>query len=131
MIMLQKTKIQNFTDLNALQECHRVVVSVYQMTKSFPQSESFGLISQMRRAAVSITSNIAEGFGRKGYKEKEHFYYLAQGSLTELKNQLLVARDVGHISCLEYEHIHEQTIVAHRLLQGLLTKTKEFINHKS
>jgi four helix bundle protein len=81
----------------------------------------------MRRAATSVTSNIAEGFGRQGYKEKIQFYYLAQGSLTELKNQLLIARGVEYISLEQYEELSQQANQAHRLLQGLITKTKSFI----
>jgi len=84
----------------------------------------------MQRAAISITSNIAEGFGRQGYKEKIQFYYMAQGSLTELKNQYIAAKDIGYISVKEYEKILEQMNVAHKVLQGLITKSKTFINHK-
>lgn len=85
----------------------------------------------MRRAAVSITSNIAEGFGRHSYAEKVQFYYLAQGSFTELKNQIILARDISYFSAEEFKCLIDQGVVAHKLLQGLLSKSKEFMYHKS
>ncbi|MEI7463170.1 MAG: four helix bundle protein [Candidatus Taylorbacteria bacterium] len=63
--------IQNFTDLNAWKEAHKLAIEIYSVTKKFPKEELFGLTSQMRRAAVSVTSNIAEGFGRHGYFVKK------------------------------------------------------------
>ena len=99
--------IRDFTDILAWQEGHKLVLDIYRLTKKFPKEEIFGLVSQMRRAAVSVTSNIAEGFGRQGYKEKVQFFYVAQGSLIELKNQLLIARDIGYISTVEFTKISE------------------------
>ena len=81
----------------------------------------------MRRAALSITSNIAEGFGRQGYKEKIQFYYLAQGSLTELKNQLLAAKDIDYISRDDFNKMAEQTNKVHQLLQGLIRISKNIL----
>jgi four helix bundle protein len=78
-------KIKEFTDLIAWQEAHKLVLQIYELTKEFPKDELFGLTSQIRRSAISITSNIAEGFGRQKYGEKIQFYYIAQGSITELK----------------------------------------------
>ena len=83
----EPNKIREFTDLIVWQETHKLVLLVYKTTKYFPKEEVFALTSQMRRSAVSIPSNIAEGFGRHSYKEKVQFYYLAHGSLLELKNQ--------------------------------------------
>jgi four helix bundle protein len=118
-------KIREFTDLKAWQEAHRFAVAVYTETKKFPREEIFGLTSQLRRASVSVSSNIAEGFGRQGYKEKVQFYYLAQGSLTECKSQLLLARDVGYLESSGFEALFDQASSAHQLLQGLLKKSKE------
>lgn len=119
--------IRDFTDLIAWKEGHKLVLETYSLTKKFPKEEVFGLTSQMRRAAVSVTSNIAEGYGRQGYKEKVQFFYLAQGSLVELKNQLLISRDIGYISVDEWGSIMEQADTAHKLLQGLITKSRTFI----
>lgn len=122
------TPIRDFTDLLAWQEGHKLVLEVYALTKKFPKDELFSLVNQMRRAAVSVTSNIAEGFGRQGYKEKVQFFYVAQGSLIELKNQLLIAQDVHYINSSEYTKISEQANRTHKLLQGLITKSKSFIS---
>jgi four helix bundle protein len=121
-----KQKITEFTDLIAWQEGHRLVLLIYQMTKSFPLQERFSLSDQIQRAVVSVTSNIAEGFGRQTIKEKVQFYYLAQGSLTEVKNQLIVARDIHYISPSVFETIYNQASLTHKLLQGLITKSKSF-----
>ena len=104
---------------------------VYTATNKFPKEEMFGLISQMRRAAASITANIAEGFGRQGCKEKIQFFYLAQGSLTELKDQIFIARDIQYCNSDVVENLLAQTTHTHRLLQGLITKTKSFLNPES
>lgn len=90
-------KITSFTGIKVWQEGHQLVIMIYKETDIFPKREVYSLIDQMRRAAVSVTSNIAEGFGRSGYKDRLRFYCQTQGSLTELKNQLLVAKDVGYL----------------------------------
>ncbi len=119
-------KIKKFTDLKVWQEAHQLVLLVYRLTKTFPKDELFGLISQMRRAAVSITSNIAEGFARYSYKEKAQFYSIAHGSLTELQNQLLIARDVGYLETEFFNTVAEQTVCVHKLLNAFIAKTKQF-----
>jgi len=128
---MREGKIKSFTDLLAWKESHKLLLLIYKATKKFPKEELFCLTSQMRRAALSVTSNIAEGFGRHGVKEKIQFYYLAQGSLTELKNQILASRDIGYLSKEDLDLLVLQANSAHQLLQGLLTKTKSFLNHKS
>lgn len=123
----EKQKIKSFTDLNAWRESHKLAIAVYKMTKAFPKEELYSLVDQMRRAAISITSNIAEGFGRQTYKEKIQFYYIAQGSLIELKNQLLLARDIEYLESKSFNEIAEQANCAHKLLQGLIKKSKEIL----
>ncbi|MDO8569197.1 MAG: four helix bundle protein [bacterium] len=129
--MDQTSKIRDFTDLEAWRKSHELVLAIYKATEKFPKSEAFGLISQMQRAAVSITSNIAEGFGRQTLKEKVQFYYQAQGSLTEIKSQLIISKDLNYISDEEFDKIMDTLITSHKLLQGLLRKTKSFLNPKS
>jgi four helix bundle protein len=87
--MAENFKIKSFTDLIAWQKAHELVLSVYKKTEKFPQKETYSLTDQMRRAVISITSNVAEGFARKSDKEKIKFYYASLGSLTELQNQTI------------------------------------------
>lgn len=94
-------KIHSFTDLNAWKEGHKLVLIAYSLIRSFPKEERYGLCDQMRRSAVSITSNIAEGFSRGTNKDKTQFYYVAMGSLTELQNQMIISRDVGYCTADE------------------------------
>jgi four helix bundle protein len=120
-------KITTFTDLITWTEAHKLVIEIYKITKLFPKSEMFGLANQMRRTAVSITTNIAEGFGRYSLREKIRFYYISKGSITELKNQLLIARDVKIMTEKQFEEINMLTSAANKLLQGLISKTKELL----
>lgn len=120
-------KIRSFTDLNTWKESHALVIMIYTVTKSFPKEELYSLVNQMQRAAISITSNIAEGFGRQTYREKVQFYYIAQGSLTELKNQLLLARDIGYLQKETFHDIAVQANIAHKLLSGLIKKSKDIL----
>ena len=91
----------------------------------FPVQEQFGLTSQMRRSAVSVTSNIAEGFSRQTTNDKLHFYSIALGSLTELQNQLLIARDVGYIQIDELPKLADKSIVTHKLINGLIKSLRD------
>jgi four helix bundle protein len=83
-------------NLMAWQQSIALVKSVYQLTSSFPKTEIFGLIAQMRRAAISVPSNIAEGAARATDKEFLHFLHVARGSLSELETQLIISRDLGY-----------------------------------
>lgn len=123
--------IKDFTDLKVWKEGHKLVLMVYSMSKYFPKEETYALADQIKRAVVSVTSNVAKGFGRRGYKEKIQFYYMAQGSLIELKNQLIIARDLKYISFDKFDSVTEQANITHQLLQGLITKSKSFLASKS
>lgn len=118
-------KIKSFTDLIAWQEGHKLVLTVYQSSKSWPKEELLGLVSQIRRAVVSITSNIAEGFSRYIWKDKTHFYSIALGSVTEVQNQLLVARDLKYMIKANFDETAEQTIVVNKLVNGLIKSLKQ------
>ena len=113
-------KIRSFTDLVAWKEAHQLVLTIYKITKSFPKEEKFSLIDQMRRSALSISSNTAEGFSRRGEREKAQFYFTAKGSLTELQNQLLVAKDVAYLPKDQFNQIAQQTVYIHKLINGLI-----------
>ncbi|MEK7642415.1 MAG: four helix bundle protein [Patescibacteria group bacterium] len=118
------TKIRSFTDLIAWKEAHKLVIMIYKVTKNFPKEEVFGLTNQIRRASVSITSNLAEGFSRNTYKDKTQFYAIALGSLTELQNQLLIARDVRYIDNRTFQEMASQTIIVSKLCNGLLKSNR-------
>lgn len=117
--------ILSFKDLIVWNEAHHLVLKTYVATKEFPKEELFALTSQMRRAAISITSNIAEGFSRKGKKEKIQFYTIAKGSLTELESQFLVARDIGYLGIPENEDVFKQITSVHRLINAFIRTTND------
>ncbi|SRR5258706_7991409 len=125
--MYDKTKISSFTDLHTWQEGHKLVLVVYRVTGDFPKDQQYGLTNQMQRCVISITSNIAEGFSRKSNKEKSQFYYMSLGSLTELQNQLLIARDLGYIARDEFKKIADQTVIVSKLINGLI-KSSQILN---
>jgi len=89
---------RHFTEMPVWRKAHEVVLLVYKLTSAFPESEKYALTSQMRRAAVSITSNIAEAFGRRTSKDKARFYIHARGSCYEVQSQSHVARDVNYLT---------------------------------
>jgi len=121
----QKHKIQNFTDIKAWCSAHELYVMIYKETQQFPKDELFGLTSQIRRAALSVSSNIAEGFGRSSHSsERIHFYTMARGSLTEVQNQLFAARDVELLKSDSFMMLYNQSVIVHKLLNGLIKATK-------
>lgn len=115
--------IKDFKDLFAWQKAHRLSLNIYKATDSFPKSEQFGLTNQLRRASVSVASNIAEGFGRRTKGDRTHFYDMARGSLHEVQAQLLIAKDIGYLSDVQYNELDDKTIEAHKILTELINKT--------
>ncbi|MBT5807875.1 four helix bundle protein [Candidatus Uhrbacteria bacterium] len=112
--------IREFTDLIAWQKGHELVLEIYRVTNSFPDLERFGLISQMRRSAASITANIAEGFGRRGMADKVRFYDISMGSLYELQDQLLISVDVKYLQEEDYLLCKRLAGDTQRLIKGLI-----------
>lgn len=115
-----KAAINNFFDLDAWRKAHVFLLSIYKITKKFPVEELYGLTSQLRRAAVSITCNIAEGFSRYHFKEKVNFYYNARGSISEVQSLLLVARDVDYIKDEDWRQLASQGEEVKKLINGLV-----------
>ena len=111
--------IQKFTDLRAWQVAHELVLLVYKITRQYPREEQFGLVNQSRRAVVSITSSIAEGFGRSTRKDKVNFYMIARTSLTELRNQMMIARDLKYFEPDTYEQLSVSAETVAKLISGL------------
>lgn len=124
---MENNKITSFTHLAAWQEGHSLVLMVYEVSKKFPREELFRLTNQICRAVVSITSNIAEGFSRNWAKEKNHFYSIVLGSLTEVQDQLLIARDLKYISEEVFVKAENQTTKVAKLLRGLMKTSADKI----
>ena len=96
--MKADTKYKTFEDLSVWKKAKDLVLKIYHCTKSFPREELYNLTSQARRSALSITANIAEGFGRYHYLDKNKFYYNARGSLEELRSHLIISKELLYVS---------------------------------
>jgi four helix bundle protein len=117
-------RIRSFRDLEVWQRAVDFSVTLYRVSESFPQSERFGLTSQMRRAAVSIASNIAEGHARSR-NEYAHFLRVARGSTAELETQLEIARRIGYLSPESYADLHNQLTIIAKQLNTLSQRIRE------
>lgn len=103
--MAENTKIESFEQLKVWQKSQDLAVEIYMVTKSFPNDELFAITNQLRRAASSISANIAEGFGRQTSKDKIHYYIMAYGSLLEVKNFIYLSNKLKYISDQNLEKI--------------------------
>ena len=121
--------IKRFTDLDAWKEGHKLVVIIYEITTQFPPEEKYNLVSQSRRAVVSITNNTAEGFGRFHFKDRLIFYYNARGSVLEVQNCLLAARDTHVLqSPYDFQRAWDQSEICYQKLNGLIASTTKRIS---
>ena len=114
-----------FENMNAWQEARKLVVAVYQLLDKFPTTEKYALCDQIRRAIVSVPSNLAEGSGRISTKEQLHFYEIAYGSLMESYNQLIIAKDLNYIDEEHLNEIQQQIDVVARMINGLRSSIKK------
>lgn len=110
--------LHSFQELVVWQKSHQLTLEIYKVTADFPKHELYSLVSQMRRAAVSIPSNIAEGFKRSSSKDSLHFYVIAEGSLEELRYQLLLSKDLEYISSKTYSILLNLGDEVGKLLSG-------------
>jgi len=115
---------KSYRDLVAWQKSMDLVTAIYQVSASFPKDELYGLTSQLRRAAVSVPSNIAEGQGRRGIAEFRHFLHLASGSLMELETQVLIAERLCYLSSEAANEVLRSSAELGRVLNGLLNSLK-------
>lgn len=111
--------------LRAWQLGMEIAVDVYRITESFPSEERFGLVSQMRRCAVSVSSNISEGAARKSEKVFLNFLYISLGSLSELDTQLELAKRLGFIDHSDWAALNEKLVEEDKVLSGLIRSKKE------
>ncbi len=109
-----------YRDLKAWQKAMGLVQDVYRLTREFPREETYGLTSQLRKAAVSIASNIAEGKGRSSDKELLHFLSNAKGSLFAVETQIMIADGLGYLTRTQCEDLLSQSAEVGRLLNGLM-----------
>jgi len=121
--------IQSYRQLVVWQKAMSLVKEVYQLTKDFPKEETYGLTGQIRRAAVSIPSNIAEGQGRDSTKEFLHHLSIAYGSLMEVETQLLIAESLNYLDENETKSILNKTAETGRLINGLSRSLKQKTDH--
>ena len=115
----------DYKDLVVWQRARRLVKEIYGSTRSFPREELFGLTSQMRRAAVSVASNIAEGKGRNSRKELVQFLCVARGSLLELETHIQIARDLDYLDDTKRVHLANEVLTVVRPLNGLIARIRQ------
>jgi len=119
------TNSASFKDLEVWQEAVNLTDTVYRQTRSFPQEELFALTNQIRRAVVSVPSNIAEGSGRRSNTEFLQFLSIANGSLREVETQLIIAERIGYLSHEQLDALQPQIDTVGRLLTGLRNYLKK------
>ena len=115
---------QSYKELDVWKEARKLVSLVYDVTQKLPPAELYGLISQIRRSAISVPSNIAEGCGRGHKKETMHFLFIARGSLFELETQVYLCFDQKFITSTESENIIDQISTCRKLLSGFINYHK-------
>ena len=123
-------KILNYKDLNVWQKGIDIVDTIYELTNHFPSQEKFGLFVQMRRSAVSIPANIAEGFMRSHRKEYVHFLYIALGSGAELETQVIISQRRNYLHLSEMKSLQERLDHLSRMLRSLIGKLQLRENKK-
>jgi four helix bundle protein len=111
---------EGFGKLTTWQKAYELALEIYKTTRDFPKQEQYGLVSQMRRAAVSVPANIAEGYERQHRREYVQFLTIAKGSLGELETYLLFSKDMSYLSPECFEVLHERRQEVGRLLRGLI-----------
>ncbi|MBR4388054.1 MAG: four helix bundle protein [Prevotella sp.] len=116
--------METHKNLRVWQQSIEMVTSIYMMTKTFPKDELFGLVSQIRRAAVSVPSNIAEGYARGTDREKLHFLRISSGSMSEIETQLMLCLNLGYISQDLYEEMSERVTSVWKQLNALISSVK-------
>jgi four helix bundle protein len=113
--------IQNFEDLNVWRKSHGLVLEIYKITNRLPREEMYGLTSQMRRSVISVAANIAEGFKRKGKRDKVNFYNISQSSLTELQYYLILVKDLEYLDSPSLNKIKLIIEEVGKMLNGLIS----------
>ena len=116
--------MKDFRKLAVWEKSHRLALEIYRITSGFPKSELYGLTSQIRRACVSVPANIAEGCGRSGDAELARFLQIAMGSASEVEYHLLLAHDLGLLSCSDKERLVLQVTEVKRMLTSFIRQLR-------
>lgn len=116
--------MQRFTDLKVWQQSHALTLEVYRFTKAFPSEEKYGLVSQLRRAASSVPTNIAEGSKRRGGQDYARFLNVAEGSLAETEYLLMLGRDLGYVRNDKVQNLLDSIAGIARMLHALRVKVE-------
>ena len=116
--------VRDFKELQVWQKAHRLTLSAYKATMTFPRDELYGLTSQIRRCSASIPANIAEGCGRSGSTELARFLQIAMGSATELEYHLLLARDLEFLKSPDYDLLAADVLEVQRMIASFIRKLK-------
>ena len=122
-------KIRSVEELEVFNKSHQFTLHVYRVTEKFPPVEKFGLVSQMRRAAVSLCTNLMEGSHRLNRAEYRQFTGIAKGSAGELKYQLMLAKDLGYLTEEEYNRLKFELEEISRMLNGLIKALSSSTKH--
>jgi four helix bundle protein len=124
-VLQELTMTDSYRDLIAWRKATELTLEIYRSTRDFPRDEIYGLTSQLRRAAVSIASNIAEGKGRYSQKEFVQFLFRARGSLLEVETQLYIAHELRYLETTTFQGIQANTVELGRILNGLIKSVQE------
>lgn len=116
--------MRDFRKLEIWKDGHQIVLEIYRITNSFPAEEKFGLVSQMRNSAASITTNISEGCGRSTEKELARFCDISMGSASELEYQLILSKDLTYISEEQHKQTEEKLIIFKKRLNAFIQKLR-------
>ena len=122
-------QVKSFQDLNIWKEAHQLTMEIYKITRKFPKAETFGLTSQIQRAAVSVPANIAEGMGRNTTKELLSFTYNARGSLSEVLYHLILSKDLGYLDGATFESLYKRYNGLSAGINAFIAKLRNRLNH--
>ena len=122
-------KILSYKDLDVWQQSRLLVKIIYQLTKKFPKEEQFGLTNQLRRAAISVPPNLAEGCGRNHSKDSIQFFFISRGSLYEIETQWILAADLEIITEAELKQVMDQITKCKKLLNGFINYFQQKSNN--
>ncbi len=128
--MSESNAHQRFTDLNVWKQARLLKLEIYELIKQFPNEEKYDLVSQLRRSARSVCSNIAEGHGRFTYKDQLHFCIQSRGSLSEVLNHLIDAHDCNYVDETKLKNFEEKIVSVGKLLNGYITFLRNAANQK-